>query len=113
MINTLCVCSETMSVPSLLQDADFPVAPFEEQPLDHPKIQVLRKLAREHSEAFRHGTAPEKWRIVDQIVAAVKPAEGGCCRWKMKDGTGWKQASNGCAREDTVVENSVTKTPFL
>lgn len=105
-------CSETMSVPSLLQDADFPVAPFEDQPLDHPRIRVLRRLAREHAEAFRHGTAPEKWRIVDQIVAEVKPGEGGCCRWKMKDGTGWKQASNSCTREVAVVENSVTNTLF-
>ena len=68
-----------MSPSSKLKDADFPVTAFKDQPLDHPKIQVLRILAREYSEKFRRGTELEKSRIVELIVDIVRPGEGGCC----------------------------------
>lgn len=97
-----------MAPSSKLKDADFPVTAFKDQPLDHPKIQVLRILAREYSEKFRSGTELEKLRIVELIVDVVKPGEGGCCRWKKKNGRGWKRTATGYEhQEDVVVENSV------
>lgn len=98
----------SLSHAATLKDADFPVTAVEYQPLDHPKIKVLRRLAEEHSGGFRRGTEPEKTLIVKQIVDAVKPREGGCCRRKTE--AGWEKYRHSHQLEAAVVQQSVRDT---